>query len=206
MPDEIQQQLINTLLDAKKPNRVKETECLELIQQCDVNFRAVALEPDSVRIVTPLHLAAEIPDLFNVVHALLNRGALVDALDDDRRTALHITAIKGNRFAAELLVAEGANVNARDKAGYLPQDYANPLHPELAMMLQGKSFPTLFSIAAKAAASSSFKLAPLTGVVKEQAEKDLVKQAEDGQMKADSNCRSSWIVEAARSYFSKLSL
>ena len=55
----------------------------------------------------------------------LAAGTDVDTRDDAYGwTALHWAAVENNKELAELLVANGANVNARDKAGDTPLDLA----------------------------------------------------------------------------------
>ncbi|CAK7236085.1 hypothetical protein SCUCBS95973_009485 [Sporothrix curviconia] len=56
----------------------------------------------------PLHIAAEAGAAEAVIQ-LLQRGAEVDAVDNWRRTALHMAARYGRRAAAEVLVAAGAD-------------------------------------------------------------------------------------------------
>jgi ankyrin repeat protein len=54
-----------------------------------------------------------------------------------RRTALHWAANNGHRAAAEFLLAHGADVGARDKAGETPLDRAEAMgHADLAELLR----------------------------------------------------------------------
>lgn len=55
---------------------------------------------------------------------LLKAGAKVSGMDAEERTALHFAAKADNVRAAEILIAEGARVMARDKRGKSPLDYA----------------------------------------------------------------------------------
>jgi len=55
---------------------------------------------------------------------LLKAGAKVSGMDSRNRTALHFAAQVDNLRAAEILIAEGARVMARDKEGRTPLDYA----------------------------------------------------------------------------------
>jgi ankyrin repeat protein len=68
---------------------------------------------------TPLHLAAFFghPGL---AHALLDRGAPVDALSTNamRNTPLHAAAAGGNLALLQLLVKRGADINARQEGGW----------------------------------------------------------------------------------------
>ena len=55
---------------------------------------------------------------------LLKAGAKVSGMDSHHRTALHFAAQVDNLRAAEILIAEGARVMARDKDGRTPLEYA----------------------------------------------------------------------------------
>jgi len=59
----------------------------------------------------------------DVVHLLLDHEAQADARDDNGDTPLLWAAMRGNRAIADLLLAHGADVNARDTA-----HGATPLH------------------------------------------------------------------------------
>ncbi len=66
---------------------------------------------------TPLHLAA-MADNREVAAALLKRGAVVETRDDLQRTALILCAREGGQAATgRVLIAAGADVNARDRFG-----------------------------------------------------------------------------------------
>ena len=55
----------------------------------------------------------------------LAAGADVDAtVEEDRTTPLHGAALNGHKEVAELLIAKGANVNAKDGFGRTPLDWA----------------------------------------------------------------------------------
>jgi len=56
----------------------------------------------------------------DVVRGLLDLGAALEGIDGQPWTSLEV-AVQNNRLdIAELLIERGANVNARDKAGYTP--------------------------------------------------------------------------------------
>ncbi len=61
----------------------------------------------------PLHDAASAGDL-DRVKRILARHASIDVKDIHSFSALHLSADKGHRGVVELLLAEGADVNAKD--------------------------------------------------------------------------------------------
>jgi len=71
----------------------------------------------------PIHDAARTGDLAGV-QAELNKGVNVNAKDEDGQTPLHEAANWGHKETAELLIANGADVNART-GGWLN---VTPLH------------------------------------------------------------------------------
>ncbi len=61
----------------------------------------------------------------NLVKTLLDSGTDVESVDEDYlKTALHRAAISGHKEVAELLLTEGADVNAIDWFRYTPLHYA----------------------------------------------------------------------------------
>ena len=68
---------------------------------------------------TPLHLAS-IAGKRRVVKLLLKNGALVDAVDQDGRTALHHAVAWVNVRTARTLIKFKANVNAQATSGHAP--------------------------------------------------------------------------------------
>ena len=75
---------------------------------------------------TPQHLlltmeSRESSDLdIDTIRFFLERGADVDAVDDNHSTLLHKASYRGNVKVAQLLVERGANTNVRNKGGRTP--------------------------------------------------------------------------------------
>jgi ankyrin repeat protein len=67
--------------------------------------------------------AAESGDL-DTVKKMLNAGAPVNGLGDDRSTALHFAAQEGHVDVAKLLIEKGADINAKDDIDQTPVDRA----------------------------------------------------------------------------------
>lgn len=57
---------------------------------------------------TPLHIVAESDDV-QIAQLLINRGADIDAFDQNDNTPLHLAALYDNRDMVELLLNNGAN-------------------------------------------------------------------------------------------------
>ena len=74
---------------------------------------------------TLFHKAVQTGDI-NQVKVLISKGADVNSKGDSRRTPLHLTAITGRNDIAELLIANGANLEARSDvhAGLTPLHWA----------------------------------------------------------------------------------
>jgi cytohesin len=85
-----------------------------------------------------IHRAAEFGYLGRLRVLLAEDPALVSARDYlYRRTPLHFAANNGHRQAAELLLAKGADIEARDKKGDTALDRALAMgHPELTELLR----------------------------------------------------------------------
>ena len=83
-----------------------------------------------------IHKAAQVGNI-EAVKQHLDAGAEVDAKEIDGLTPLHVAAGSGQKEIAELLIAEGADVNAKDtKFGGTPLYFAaNGGHKEIAELL-----------------------------------------------------------------------
>jgi ankyrin repeat protein len=72
------------------------------------------LPPNAVRDArTPLHAAAW-KDFLDVARLLIEKGAEVDARDEDGGTPLHTAAEEGSLDVARLLIEHGANTDGID--------------------------------------------------------------------------------------------
>lgn len=74
--------------------------------------------------VTPLHLAAK-HGYISIARQLIQKGANVDAVDDNQNTPLHLACQYANIRLVELLIQSNANVNALTKFKYSPLHYAH---------------------------------------------------------------------------------
>jgi len=66
-----------------------------------------------------LTMGSEVLDI-DSIRFFLNRGADVDAVDNNHSTLLHKASDDGNVEVAQLLLEHGANINARNKQGHTP--------------------------------------------------------------------------------------
>jgi len=85
-----------------------------LLRGADVNVK----EHDC----TVLHAAAALGQK-EVAELLIDKGADVDAKNQNCETPLHLAAMYCKTELAELLIEKGADVNAKDGAGCTPLDY-----------------------------------------------------------------------------------
>ena len=58
-----------------------------------------------------------------IVKLLIDKGIRIDERNDDGISALHLTAFEGNQIIAELLVAEGSDVDALSIKNHLTPLY-----------------------------------------------------------------------------------
>ena len=74
------------------------------------------------------------------MRGLLNAGVPASSCDYDRRTALHLACSEGHMEAAQMLVEEGADPNAKDRFGCTPLDDAtrDGANHELVAYLRAK--------------------------------------------------------------------
>jgi len=75
-----------------------------------------------------IHEAARSGDVDHVAILIAEDMGVVRARDSDRRTALHWAAIEGHADVAQLLVDEGAEVDAADTRNEYPGGNFTPLH------------------------------------------------------------------------------
>lgn len=73
---------------------------------------------------TPLHYAVLYDDFIESTKHLLTHKADPNAADDEGYTPLHLTAQNNSAQTAALLLAAGANYQAKDNQGLTPYDYA----------------------------------------------------------------------------------
>lgn len=59
-----------------------------------------------------------------IIEMLINAGANINAVDNDKDTALHIAAIKGAVSSVKELLLHGANIKAENNAEKTPFDVA----------------------------------------------------------------------------------
>ena len=84
---------------------------------------------------TPLHYACENGNM-QLVEALVDRGADVNARDEIQSTPLHEASFNGHTDVALYLVGLGADVNARTTSQSTPLHYASFVgHTEVAIAL-----------------------------------------------------------------------
>jgi ankyrin repeat protein len=103
--------------------------------------------------ITPLHIAVSKGDQ-NIVEALLEKGANVEAKDKDGYNPLHIAVTKQNQKIVEALLEKGANVEVKDNYDQ------TPLH--IAILKENKNIvEALLKHDADVEAQNKFGLTPL---------------------------------------------
>jgi hypothetical protein len=85
------------------------------------------------------------------VRRMLRKGVAINSSNYDRRTVLHLAAVEGNFRMVELLLAEGAEKNKRDRWGNTPLQDAinNNQGPVIQLLVQWKSELNNESVAAR---------------------------------------------------------
>src|SRR5437870_657718 len=79
-----------------------------------------------------IHDAATAGDIVRLTELLEQNPSLVHALDANKRTPLHDAAVQSEVAAAELLLSNGADVQARDRWGATPLSYVGTYEEPLA--------------------------------------------------------------------------
>ena len=72
----------------------------------------------------PVIIAAALYQHVEILRAVIERGADLDAVDNSLHTALHFGAFTNNAEVIHELVDTGANIEARDRHGRTPLHYA----------------------------------------------------------------------------------
>ncbi|KAG5466302.1 hypothetical protein LSCM4_01448 [Leishmania orientalis] len=85
---------------------------------------------------TPLHYAADRGHA-DVVTALLDEGANVNARDAAKRTPMHLAALSGRTDAVAVLLLNGASKTAKNVAGMTPADCAKEAGQAAVLALLG---------------------------------------------------------------------
>jgi hypothetical protein len=87
--------------------------------------------------VSKLQWAVRSEDLSSLSKLLSSDNSLVNAVDYDKRTPLHVAASFDCRKAAQILLSQGASVNARDRWGNSPcADALASGHMQMAKLLK----------------------------------------------------------------------
>ncbi len=86
---------------------------------------------------TPLHLAISESPKSGIAEMLIARGADVRAVDQSKKTPLHLAARRDDPRIARLLLDRGADVEARDAGGSTPLSHARTLGVAQALVAAG---------------------------------------------------------------------
>lgn len=104
---------------------------------------------------TALHFAVD-KGFTEVVRALLEAGAAVNARDGQWQTPLHLGACKGRAECVRILLEAGADVMSEDREGRTPLDYAEAPGREVTESLIGERMERLLEeLQAKKGGTSS---------------------------------------------------
>ncbi|EHK46100.1 uncharacterized protein TrAtP1_013209 [Trichoderma atroviride] len=103
-----------------------DTELIRQLIECgaDVNATTVCHDMGNNG-STPLHLAARVNGLTEMIQDLLWVGARIDQADEDGYTPLHMAAAGNHVANIEMLIESGANVNAMCNDGKTPEMLAD---------------------------------------------------------------------------------
>jgi hypothetical protein len=86
-------------------------------------FAAAVVRAQGFAVEPTLHEMAARDDVAGLARAI-NAGVPVDARNDAGETALHVAVREAHVFAAMMLIAKGASVNARDRKQHVPLHFA----------------------------------------------------------------------------------
>ena len=81
---------------------------------------------------TPLHCAAN-KNSFEVAQLLIDRGAAIDAIQENGWTSLHLTALKDSLSVGKLLIENGADIDAMNKYGHTSRHWVMGSLEELSL-------------------------------------------------------------------------
>jgi len=104
---------IHLLLPSKQP-----AETFQFLQHHGADANAVYSRGNR-----PLHLAAALLKVPEIIDLLLNNGVEVDARNNSHSTPLFTACQANNPYAASKLIANGADCEAQDVNGKCPFDY-----------------------------------------------------------------------------------
>jgi len=117
---------VKALIEARSGDGVEEPaegnaseEVDEPVEQYEENETAVDVNAAGAGGRRPIHRAAG-SNSVDIIEYLLQQGALVDQVDNNRRTALHWAAISGHTAAGRCLVSAGADILATTMSSMTP--------------------------------------------------------------------------------------
>ncbi|XP_072294824.1 CARD- and ANK-domain containing inflammasome adapter protein [Eucyclogobius newberryi] len=117
-------QINSTAQDGVTPLHVASQHGNEEIVACLIQNKA-KIEAEDKLGRTALHWASVAPKESNVMNALLSFKQInVNALDNEKRSALHLAAMEGNLENVTSLLSHKAKAVAKDKNGSTPMHYA----------------------------------------------------------------------------------